>query len=93
MTRCRGNKLELTNFLAPKSLYGGVAPKFCMFHKLELLPLRPVEHTKLRSCTSVEVDDCQFIITGRRGIIAPIGLLCIKLFFRWFNLRNGILIV
>ena len=35
--------------------YGGTAPRFCMFHKLELLPLRPVEHTKLRSCTSVSL--------------------------------------
>jgi len=33
--------------------YGGTAPKFCMFHKRCCLPLPPVEHTKLRSCTSV----------------------------------------
>ena len=33
--------------------YGGTAPKFCMFHKRGLLPLPPVEHTKLRSCTFV----------------------------------------
>ena len=31
--------------------YGGTAPKFCTFHKRGLLPLPPVEHTKLRSCT------------------------------------------
>ena len=38
------------------ALYGGTStgPKFCMFHKRGLLPLSPVEHTKLRSCTSVE---------------------------------------
>ena len=29
------------------------APMFCMFYKRGLLPLHPVEHTKLRSCTSV----------------------------------------
>jgi len=31
----------------------GTAPKFCMFYKRGLLLLHPVEHTKLRSCTSV----------------------------------------
>jgi len=40
-----------------------------------------------------KVDDCQFIITGRRRIISPTGLLlCIKLFFCGFNLKNRILI-
>ena len=34
---------------------GGIAPKFCMFHKRGFLPLSPVKHTKLRSCTSVIV--------------------------------------
>jgi len=34
-------------------IYGGTAPKCCMFHKRSLLPLPSVEHTKLRSCTSV----------------------------------------
>ena len=33
--------------------YGGTGPKFCMFHKRGLQPLPPVEHTKLRSSTSV----------------------------------------
>ena len=33
--------------------YRGTGPKFCMFHKRGLLPLPPVEQTKLRSCTSV----------------------------------------
>ena len=33
--------------------YGGTAPKFCMFHKRDFLPLPPVERTKLRSYTSV----------------------------------------
>ena len=37
----------------PGVLYRGTAPKFCMFHKRDLLPLPLVEHTKLRSCTSV----------------------------------------
>ena len=37
--------------------YGGTrtAPKFCMFHKRDCLPLPPVEHTKLRSYTSVDI--------------------------------------
>jgi len=39
-------------------LYGGTAPKFCMFHKRVFLALRPVEHTKLRSYTSVRVLKC-----------------------------------
>jgi len=34
-------------------VYGGTGPKFCRFHKRGLLGLRPVEHTKLRSHTSV----------------------------------------
>ena len=34
-----------------QDVYGGTAPKFCMFHKRGLLPLLPVEHTKLRSWT------------------------------------------
>ena len=33
--------------------YGGTAPKFCMFHKRGPPPLHPVEHSKLRSYTSV----------------------------------------
>ena len=33
--------------------YGGKMPKFCIFHKRGWLPLSSVEHTKLRSCTSV----------------------------------------
>jgi len=33
--------------------YGGTAPKFCRFHRRGLLPLPPVEHTKLRNCTCV----------------------------------------
>jgi len=37
-----------------RRVYGGTAPKFCTFHKRVLLALRPVEHTKLRSYTSVE---------------------------------------
>ena len=37
--------------------YGGTGPKFCMFHKRGLLPLPPVEHTKLRSCTCTSVHE------------------------------------
>ena len=40
------------------AIYGGTAPKFCMFHKRGFFPLSPVEHTKLRSCTSV----CLFVV-------------------------------
>jgi len=38
--------------------YGGTAPKFRMFHKRGLLLLHLVEHTKLRSCTSVSTRQC-----------------------------------
>ena len=44
--------------------YGGTAPKYCMFHKRGWLPLPPVEHTKLGSCTSVGLYISIAIILG-----------------------------
>ena len=49
-----------------KEIYGGTAHKFCMFHKRGLLPLPPVEHTKLRSCTSTGLSDVK---KGQRGTV------------------------
>jgi len=49
-----------------RGFYGGTGPNFCRFHKRGLLGLRPVEHTKLRSHTS--------IVVGRslaRSLIVP----------------------
>jgi len=44
----------------------GTAPKVCMFHKRVLLSLRPVEHTKLRSCTPRKVW-CFFVFCLSKG--------------------------
>ena len=46
--------MEACDTLASR-ISGGTTPKFCMFHKRVLLPFDPVEHAKLRGCTSVSL--------------------------------------
>jgi len=48
-----GNQGECERIGEGIPAHGGTAPKFCRFYKLGFLPLPFVEHTKLRSCTSV----------------------------------------
>jgi len=48
--------------------YGGTAPKFCRFHKTEVLPLPPVEHTKLGSCTENKITRQVYLLCGTKEV-------------------------